>query len=147
MKKQWARAEDVAVEQAACERLEQRFRAKGIRFEKVTDRDRQFRGVDYVIWTKDGRAVNVDVKAKFHDLQDGKDFPDTFSFEIDRTCRDGERRVGWFADPRSLTELYIYQYPKFVNGEDLEDGIWPDMVCQMFAKSEIVRLTGGKQAL
>lgn len=74
----------------------------------MTDRDRQFRGVDYVIWTKDGRAVNVDVKAKFHDLQDGKQFPNTFSFELDRTCRDGERRVGWFADPRSLTELYIY---------------------------------------
>ena len=74
----------------------------------MTDRERQFRGVDYVIWTKDGRAVNVDVKAKFHDLQDGKQFPSTVSFEIDRTCRDGERRVGWFADPRSLTELYIY---------------------------------------
>lgn len=106
--RRWTRADDVAVEKAAGERLEAWFRRKGIRFEKVEDRDRQFRGVDYVIWDKNGRALNVDVKAKFHGLQGEQRFPRTFSFELDRTCRDGERRVGWFADPRSLTDVYVY---------------------------------------
>ena len=67
--KRWTREDDVAVEKAAGERLETWFRSKKLRYEKVEDRERQFRGVDYVIWDKNGRPLNVDVKAKFHGLQ------------------------------------------------------------------------------
>lgn len=68
MNEKWTREDDVAVENAAGERLEAWFRAKKIRYEKVEDKQRQFRGVDYVIYDKKGRALNVDVKAKFHKL-------------------------------------------------------------------------------
>lgn len=40
MKVCWTREDDAAVEKAAGERLEEWFRKKGIKFEKVEDRER-----------------------------------------------------------------------------------------------------------
>lgn len=58
----------------------------GIDFERVTD-ERQFKGIDLVVHGKT-RDINIDEKAKFHGLEDGKPLM-AVAFEVSRKCRDG----------------------------------------------------------
>ena len=92
-----------------------------------------------LVFRHGGRSLNFDEKAKWRRLQDGAPLK-SYSFEVSRTCRDGVRRAGWFTDPRSLTDYYCWAFPLFVDPEDPEKGIRPDMRVELFAKRDVLAL-------
>ena len=109
-----------------------------MKFERVTDKARQIRGVDVVLKGKDGTLrVNVDEKAKYWNLQHGEELKN-YSFEINRICRDGERRLGWFADSRNITDYYCFAFPKFEDPDDPRSPVKPGMRFEMFRKSDVI---------
>ena len=75
-------------------------------YERVTDKERQFKGEDLLL-KKDGRIIaRVDEKAKTYKcLNEVIGWP---SFEITFLNRAGERSAGWFANPESTTTHYAY---------------------------------------
>ena len=69
-----------------------------------------------------GKPVPVDEKAKWRGLVKANAFGQELanvSFEVSRVCADGERREGWFSDPKSLTQAYVFCFPAFNCGDFL----------------------------
>ena len=56
---------------------------------------------------------------------------------MSRACGDGERRVGWFADPRSLTDYYCWAFPVFEDAKNPAKGIKSGMRVELFAKKDV----------
>lgn len=70
------------------------------------------------------------------------DPPIGMAFEVNRICRkDGQRRIGWFCDPTSKTQLYLFSFPALVNRWDPSWGIQEKkMKIWLFPKRRVVEL-------
>lgn len=88
----------------------------------------------------------MDEKAKYKDIEDGnwlgQDPKCGMAFEVNRVCRDGVRRTGWFCDPKSKTELYLFSFPapRYGKAFGLSYGLKERMKMWLFEKSDVEEL-------
>ena len=130
---------DIAVETAAAKRIDSFYAARGVRFERVKDRARQFKGIDIILFGKN-RQIKIDEKAKYRGLQEDGAKLKSYSFEVSRLCKDGEYHNGWFIDPDIETDYYCYIFPKLNDSENAMNGLKPNMQMELFSKQDIVDL-------
>ena len=130
---------DIAVETAAAKRIDSFYAARGVRFERVKDRARQFKGIDIILFGKN-RQIKIDEKAKYRGLQEDGAKLKSYSFEVSRLCKDGEYRNGWFIDSNIETDYYCYIFPKLKDSENATHGLKPKMQMELFSKQDIVDL-------
>lgn len=69
--------------------------------ERIHDMKRQCLGIDIILNGK----ICIDEKAKYRSGYFNKIIP-SIGFEIDRFCRDGQRRIGWYVDSQAKTTHY-----------------------------------------
>lgn len=129
------RQQDCLVEQQTSKVLDQYYTNHGIKFERVTDKERQIKGIDLILFGKSGKSIKIDEKAKYKGLQkEGAQLP-SYSFEVTRLCADGNRRIGWFINKKIETDFYCYAFPKLDNGT-----IKPKMQVDLFSKKDIIAI-------
>lgn len=63
------------------------------------DTDHQWAGIDFTL-----SSIAFDEKVKYHDCLNKSMM--YLSFELEYTCRSGNRHVGWFLDPASKSDWY-----------------------------------------
>ena len=79
------------------------------RLMKVTDRDRQLKGIDYIVETADDNYINIDIK-----VRDAASFPqrywknDPANQDIAVEFKQGDSPYGWANDPKSETDIVVY---------------------------------------
>ena len=129
------RQQDCSVEQMASKVLDQYYTRQGIRFERVTDKERQIKGIDLILFSKSGRSIKIDEKAKYRGLQTEGAQLNSYSFEVTRLCADMKRRIGWFVDKKIETDYYCYVFPKLYNGN-----IKKNMQVDLFSKKDIIAI-------
>ena len=81
---------------------------RGITATVNTNRDLQFKGVDYVFKVENGQKVYVDEKSQLHYLNNNIN---TYCLEVGMYNKMGEHIKGWFIDDKNITELYLLVYP------------------------------------
>lgn len=126
---------DCLVEQLAAKSIDEYYTKLGIKFERVTDKCRQVKGIDIILLAKSGKRINIDEKAKYKGLQEEGAQLNSYSFEVTRLCADGKRRIGWFIDKRNETDYYCYLFPK-LDGQNIK----PNMQVDMFSKKDIISI-------
>ena len=129
------RQKDCSVEQKTSKILDQYYTKQGIKFERVTDKERQIKGIDLILFGKSGKSIKIDEKAKYRGLQKEGAQLNSYSFEVTRLCSDGVRRDGWFIDKKIETDYYCYAFPKLDNGS-----IKPKMQVDLFSKKDIIAI-------
>lgn len=130
---------DCSVEQRTAKRLDEYYTRCGIKFERVLDKARQYKGIDLILFGKKG-TIKVDEKAKYRGLQDDNAKLNTYSFELSRLCKDGKYHEGWFIDSKIETDFYCYAFPKFEDPEDMASSIKPNMQVELFKKKDIIKI-------
>ena len=128
---------DSEIERCTSQLLDEYYTKRGIQFERVTDKQRQVKGIDVILTTKSGKSINVDEKAKYKGLQEEGAQLKSYSFEISRRCTDGEYRIGWFVSKESKTDYYCYAFPKL---DSKFTCIKPNMQVDMFSKKDIIEI-------
>ena len=129
------RQKDCSIEQKTSKLLDQYYTKNGIKFERVTDKARQVKGIDLILFGKSGKSIKIDEKAKYRGLQSEGAQLKSYSFEVSRLCADGKRRDGWFIDKNIETDFYCYAFPK-LDG----DSIKPKMQVDLFSKKDIIAI-------
>jgi hypothetical protein len=127
------RTRDVIVEKLVAQKIDEYYKNRGIKFERIVDRKMQYAGVDLILYGKNDKKFNIDEKAKYHNLENGEILKN-YSFEVNRLCRDGIRRLGWLVNKNSSTDIYCYAFPKF----DEDGNIKEKMLVELFSKHEIL---------
>lgn len=131
------RQQDCSVEQMTSELIDQYYTNHGIKFERVSDKERQIKGIDLILFSKSGRSIKIDEKAKYRGLQKEGAQLNSYSFEVTRLCADGKRRNGWFIDKNNETDFYCYAFPKL---DESYSYIKPRMKVELFSKKDIVAI-------
>lgn len=75
----------------------------------ITDRERQLKGIDFIVATEEGELINIDIK-----VRDAKTFPKRYWREnpelqdIAVEFKQGKSPYGWANNPNSETDLVMY---------------------------------------
>jgi len=108
----------------------------GVDYERKTDIDSQFRGIDLEL-KKDKKIVNVDEKAALSYINKKLN---TFSFEINFINSAGSLNQGWLFNTFLKTDMYLLCYPT-ANIEDtahIKADNFTNTMCYMIKKKSIL---------
>jgi hypothetical protein len=84
-------------------------RYPGSKLITVTDRERQLKGIDFIIATEEGELINIDIK-----VRDAKTFPkrywkgDPNKQDILFETKQGDSPYGWANNPDSQTDIVVH---------------------------------------
>lgn len=137
---------DQQIEQRVAAILDSFYTSRNIQFERVKDKERQVKGIDLILTTKSGKTINIDEKCKYYGLQNNK-ILESYSFEINRKCRDGIRRNGWFIDNAMMTDFYCYIFPQFEDPNDFSSRIKQPLKVELFSKKDIYEIIQAETTL
>ncbi len=84
--------------------LSSRYSKNNLKAKRISDKDIQFKGVDFILEASNGLYFKVDEKAQLHYLN--IDLP-TFALEIDY-LKDGILKDGWLFNSEKITEIYAF---------------------------------------
>jgi hypothetical protein len=84
--------------------------------ERVTDRERQIKGLD-VILKRNDIQYNIDEKAAIRYTNGLR----TFSLELSFLDRGGKRRDGWLIDEKKVNDYYVFVWINKIDGELIEN--------------------------
>jgi hypothetical protein len=84
--------------------------------ERVTDRERQVKGLDVII-KRDGKVYNIDEKAAIRYTNGLK----TFALELSFLNRKGNRVDGWLIDEKKVNDYFVFVWINKIEGELIEN--------------------------
>jgi hypothetical protein len=84
--------------------------------ERVTDRERQVKGLDVII-KRDGKVYNIDEKAAIRYTNGLK----TFALELSFLNRKGDRVDGWLIDEKKVNDYFVFVWINKIEGELIEN--------------------------
>ena len=103
------------------------------RLMKVTDRDRQLKGIDYILETADGNFINIDIK-----VRDAASFPhrywknDVSNQDVLFEFRQGNSPYGWANDPNIETDTVVHIFLGLEGTDFFEVVAIPHSICRLF---------------
>jgi len=106
-------SDDLAKESILSEFLDKKYAEIGLVTERVTDKELQKLGVDFLL-KKDGIEKRVDEKAQLSYIN--RSLP-TFALEIDYFIGE-DKKLGWLFDADKYTDIYAFVFGVMVNNKE-----------------------------
>lgn len=104
---------DLNQESILSEYLDSIYNSKNLDFERISDINKQHKGIDIIIKHKSKEYI-IDEKAQLHYLN--ADLP-TFTFELSYLNNEDELKKGWLFDDNKLTMYYFLITGMFLKGD------------------------------